>query len=183
VHRGLRDNVFGVVYYGGPFGLIACGVRRARPRRCHAVQRRVLTEHATNPSTLFMQVPQMSRTPPPPDDDPLADFELPPELMSQTLEHAISDDASLAHERGHAVAAALQKLLPGSTVEYGFPGVVTAHLKSGAVARCGGPTVGWMIDLQRTPGAGTEVIEVPVDDDEADVQVSAAALAKKLKRR
>ena len=125
----------------------------------------------------------MSRTPPPDDDDPLADFELPPEIMSQTFEHAISDDASLAHERGHAVAAALQKLLPGSTVEYGFPGVVTAHLKSGAIARCGGPTVGWMIDVQRRPGAETEVIEVSVADDETDVPTIAGALAKKLKRR
>jgi len=124
----------------------------------------------------------MSRTPPS-DDDPLADFELPPEIMSQTLEHAISDDASAAHERGHAVAAALQRLLPGSTVEYGFPGIVTARLKSGAVARCGGPTVGWMIDLQRKPGASTEVVEVSVDDDETDAQVIAATLAKKLKRR
>ena len=125
----------------------------------------------------------MSRTPPPDDDDPLADFELPPEIMSQTFEHAISDVATLAHERGHAVAAALQKLLPGSTVEYGFPGVVTAHLKSGAVARCGGPTVGWMIDVQRRPGAETEVIEVSVDDEETDVPTIAGALAKKLKRR
>lgn len=123
----------------------------------------------------------MSRTPTP-DDDPLADFELPPEVMSQTLEHAISDDASIAHERGHAVAAALQKLLPGSTVEYGFPGIVTAHLRSGAVARCGGPTLGWMIDVQRKPGAETDVIEVSVDD-EIDAQAIAAALAKKLKRR
>ena len=125
----------------------------------------------------------MSRTPPPDDDDPLAGFELPPEIMSQTFEHAISDDASIAHERGHAVAAALQKLLPVSTVEYGFPGIVTARLKSGAVARCGGPTLGWMIDLQRKPGADTEVIDVPVDDDETDVPTIAAALAKKLKRR
>lgn len=124
----------------------------------------------------------MSRTPPSDDDDPLADFELPPEIMSQTLEHAISDDASMAHERGHAVAAALQKLLPGSTVEYGFPGLVTAHLRSGAVARCGGPTLGWMIDVQRKPGADTEVIEVSLDD-ETDAQAIAAALAKKLKRR
>jgi hypothetical protein len=124
----------------------------------------------------------MPRTPPP-DDDPLADFELPPEIMSQTFEHAISDDASLAHERGHAVAAALQKLLPGSTVEYGFPGIVTAYLKSGAVARCGGPTLGWMIDVQPKPGADTEVIDVSVDDDETDVPTIAAALAKKLKRR
>lgn len=125
----------------------------------------------------------MSRTPPPDDDDPLAGFELPPEIMSQTFEHAISDDASMAHERGHAVAAALQKLLPGSRVEYGFPGVVTAHLKSGAIARCGGPTVGWMIDVQRRPGAETEVIEVSVADDETDVPTIAGALAKKLKRR
>lgn len=125
----------------------------------------------------------MKPRPPSDDDDPLADFELPPEIMSQTFEHAISDDASVAHERGHAVAAALQKLLPGSTVEYGFPGIVTANLKSGAVARCGGPTLGWMIDLQRAPGAHTEVIEVSVDDEETDAQAIAAALAKKLKRR
>ena len=124
----------------------------------------------------------MSRTPPPDDDDPLADFELPPEIMSQTFEHAISDDATADHERGHAVAAALQKLLPGSTVEYGFPGLVTAHLKSGAVARCGGPSLGWMIDLQRTPDADIEVIEVSVED-ETDAPAIAAALAKKLKRR
>jgi hypothetical protein len=116
------------------------------------------------------------------DDDPLADFELPPEIMSQTFEHAISDDASADHERGHAVAAALQKLLPGSTVEYGFPGIVTAHLKSGAVARCGGPSLGWMIDLQRTPDGDTEVLEVSVED-ETDAPAIAAALAKKLKRR
>lgn len=117
------------------------------------------------------------------DDDPLADFELPPEIMSQTFEHAISDDASVAHERGHAVATALQKLLPGSVVDYGFPGIVTAHLRSGAVARCGGPALGWMIDLQRTPGAATETIEVAIADDETDTKAIAAALAKKLKRR
>lgn len=125
----------------------------------------------------------MPRTPPPDDDDPLAGFELPPEIMSQTFEHAISDDASVAHERGHAVAAALQKLLPGSVVEYGFPGIVTAHLKSGAVARCGGPTLGWMIDIQRTPGAATATIEVDIADDETDTKAIAGALAKKLKRR
>ena len=78
-------------------------------------------------------------TPTPKDPDPLDDFELPPEVMSATFEHAISDDAFIAHERGHAVAAALQKALKGSTVEYGFPGIVTAHLAGGAVARCGGP--------------------------------------------
>jgi hypothetical protein len=133
-------------------------------------------------SPFFCRSNSMPRTPPP-DDDPLADFELPPELMSQTLEHAISDDASVAHERGHAVAAALQKLLPGSTVEYGFPGIVSAQLKSGAVARCGGPTLGWMIDVQRKPGAETDTIDVAIADDEADVPTIAAALAKKLKRR
>jgi hypothetical protein len=136
------------------------------------------------PSTFFPMQDQvtMQRTPPP-DDDPLADFELPPELMSQTFEHAISDDASAAHERGHAVAAALQKRLPGSTVEYGFPGIVTAHLKSGAVAQCGGPTLGWMIDVQRKPGARSDTIEVAIADDESDPQVIAEGLAKKLKRR
>lgn len=125
----------------------------------------------------------MTSHPPSDDDDPLADFELPPEIMSQTFEHAISDFATAEHERGHAVAAALQKLLAGSTVEFGFPGIVTAHLKSGAVARCGGPGLGWMIDLQRAPGAHTEVIEVGVDDEETDAKEIAAALAKKLKRR
>ena len=124
----------------------------------------------------------MPRTPPP-DDDPLAAFELPPELMSHTLEHAISDDANVAHERGHAVATALQKLLKGSTVEYGFPGIVTAHLKSGAVARCGGPTLGWLIDIQRTAGAATDTIETSIADDETDPAKIAEALAKKLKRR
>ena len=119
----------------------------------------------------------------PADDDPLAAFELPADLMGATFEHAISDVADSNHERGHSVAAALQKALKGSTVEYGFPGIVTAHLKSGAVARCGGPTLGWMIDLQRRPGGDTEVIDVAVDDDETDVQVIAGALAKKLKRR
>jgi hypothetical protein len=124
----------------------------------------------------------MPRTPAP-DDDPFADFELPADLMSQTLEHAISDDASEAHELGHAVAAALQKALRGSTVEYGFPGIVTAHLKSGAVARCGGPTLGWMIDLERKPGAHTDTLDVDVAEIETDPATIAAALAKVLKRR
>lgn len=119
----------------------------------------------------------------PPDRDPLDDFELPPELlMSATFEHAIGDDATVAHERGHAVAAALQKLLPGSIVDYGFPGIVTAHLASGAVARCGGPALGWMIDLERKPGR-IDTVEVDVPDDEADPRVIAEALAKRLKRR
>ena len=124
----------------------------------------------------------MPRTPPDP-DDPLAAFELPPDLMSQTLEHAISDDASIAHEREHAVAAALQRALKGSTVEYGFPGIVTAHLRSGAVARCGGPTLGWMIDVVQRPGADTDTIDVDIADDETDVKKIAEELAKALRRR
>jgi hypothetical protein len=121
-------------------------------------------------------------TPRPPDHDPLDDFELPPDIMSATLEHAISDDASVAHERGHAVAAALQKALKGSTVEYGFPGIVTAQLASGAVARCGGPALGWMIDVERKPGR-IDTLDVDVADDEPDPAVIAEALAKLLKRR
>lgn len=125
----------------------------------------------------------MPRTPPPPDDDPLASFELPPEVMSHTLEHAISDDATVSHELGHAVAARLQQLLKGSRVEYGFPGLVTVHLASGAVAHCGGPSLGWMVDVQRRPGAGTDTVEVRVADDETDPATIAEALAKVLKRR
>src|SRR5471030_76298 len=116
------------------------------------------------------------------DDDPLAAFELPPEVMSATFEHAISDDASVSHERGHAVAAALQRALKGSTVEYGFPGIITAHLKSGAVARCGGPTIGWLIDVERTPGAAAETLDVTVPDDETDPRRVADVLAKALKK-
>ena len=114
--------------------------------------------------------------------DPLDEFELPADLMSATLEHAISDDATVAHERGHTVAAALQKLLPGSTVDYGFPGIVTAHLKSGAVARCGGPALGWMIDLERKPGR-IDTLDVDVSDDETDPKVIAEALARRLRKR
>ena len=121
--------------------------------------------------------------PTPPDDDPLAAFELPPEVMTWTLEHAISDDATIAHERGHAVATALQKLLPGSTVEYGFPGIITAHLKSGAVARCGGPSLGWLVDVESMAGGPPDTIDVRVDDAETDVKTIAEALAKVLKRR
>lgn len=126
----------------------------------------------------------MPRTPPPyDDDDPLAAFELPPEIMSQTLEHAIGDDATVSHELGHAVAARLQQTLKGSTVEYGFPGIVTVHLKSGAVARCGGPSLGWMIDVVRRPGAETDTVDVEVSDDERDPARIAEALAKVLRRR
>jgi hypothetical protein len=115
-------------------------------------------------------------------DDPLDAFELPPDIMSATFEHAISDAADVVHERGHAVAAALQKLLKGSIVEYGFPGILTAHLKSGAVARCGGPSLGWLVDVERTPGQ-VDTVDVPVSDDETDPKVIAQALAKILKRR
>jgi hypothetical protein len=125
----------------------------------------------------------MPSTPPAPDDDPLADFELPPDVMSHTLEHAISDDAGAAHERGHAVAAALQKALKGSTVDYAFPGIITAHLRSGAVARCGGPTFGWLVDVMRAPGGETETVEVDVSDDETDPKRIAEALARVLRRR
>ena len=117
----------------------------------------------------------------PPDDDPLADFELPPDVMSATFEHAISDSAGHLHERGHAVAAALQKKLKGSLVDYAFPGILTAHLASGAVARCGGPAIGWMIDLQRTPGGDTRTIEVNIEN-ESDAKQVADVLAKALKK-
>src|SRR4051812_28868724 len=120
--------------------------------------------------------------PTPPDNDPLDDFELPPEIMSATFEHAISDDAFAIHERGHAVASALQKALKGSMVEFGFPGIVTAHLASGAVARCGGPSLGWMVDLERKPGK-VDTFDVDVDADETDPKVIAQAIAKVLKRR
>lgn len=126
--------------------------------------------------------PPKSPALPEPDDDPLADFELPPDVMSATFEHAISDHASVAHEQGHAVAAALQKALPGSTVDYGFPGIVTAHLASGAVARCGGPLLGWMIDLEKKPGR-IATYDVSIDPDETDPKVIAAALAKVLKKK
>lgn len=131
----------------------------------------------------------MSSSPPPPkqspdpDDDPLAEFELPSDVMSQTFEHAISDVASIAHERGHAVAAALQRALKGSVVEYAFPGILTVHLKSGAVARCGGPTFGWMVDVVREPGSEPDTIAVDIADNETDVKKIAEVLAKVLKRR
>jgi hypothetical protein len=117
-----------------------------------------------------------------PDEDPLAAFELPPDMMSSTLEHAISDDASAIHERGHAVAAALQRAMKGSTVEFGFPGIVTAHMKSGAVARCGGPGIGWLIDVVRKPGADPLTLDVTVPDEETDPVKVAAVLAKALRR-
>jgi hypothetical protein len=120
---------------------------------------------------------------PPSDDDPLAAFELPPEIMSHTLEHAIGDMATEHHELGHEVAARLQKALKGSTVDYSFPGIVTAHLKSGAVARCGGPALGWLVDVVRRPGAEPDTVDPGIPDDESDPGRIADALAKALRRR
>jgi hypothetical protein len=118
-----------------------------------------------------------------PDDDPLAEFELPPDvMMSSTFEHAISDAASVTHERGHAVASALQRKLKGSLVEYGFPGILTVHLRSGALARCGGPALGWLIDVEREPGGAVESIDVGIADGETDTKLIAEKLAKILKR-
>ena len=135
------------------------------------------------PDEDILATASMPSKPPPRDDDPLAAFELPPELMSQTFEHAISDDASVHHELGHAVASRLQKTLKGSVVEYGFPGIVTVHLKSGAIAHCGGPGLGWRVDVARRPGGETDTLEVGVADDETDAARIADALAKILKRR
>lgn len=130
---------------------------------------------------VFNEFPEiMPATPKNP--DPFDDFELPPDVMSATFEHAISDDAFAIHERGHAVAAALQKALKGSTVEFGFPGIVTVHLASGGVARCGGPALGWLVDLERAPGQVTTLV-VDIPDAETDPGIIAAALARVLKRR
>jgi len=119
----------------------------------------------------------------PSDDDPLANFELPPDVMSSTFEHAISDAAAIAHERGHSVAAGLQRKLKGSIVEYSFSGIVTAHLRSGAVARCGGPAVGWRVTVERAPGAEPETLDVDLAPGETDTKLIVERLAKVLKRR
>jgi hypothetical protein len=115
------------------------------------------------------------------DDDPLADFELPPDVMSSTFEHAISDAAAIAHERGHAVASALQRKLKGSLVDYSFSGIVTAHLRSGAVARCGGPAVGWRLTIER-PSGETQEVDVDLAPGETDTKLIAERFAKVLKR-
>jgi len=139
-----------------------------------------LTAGATTPH-FSQQVPDMTKHP---DDDPLAEFELPPDIMmSSTFEHAISDAATRLHERGHAVASALQRKLKGSLVEYAFPGMLTVHLKSGAVARCGGPSVGWLVDVEREPGGAVESIDVGIADGETDTKLIAEKLAKVLKKR
>ncbi|MDB4916236.1 MAG: hypothetical protein JWM95_3880 [Gemmatimonadetes bacterium] len=102
--------------------------------------------------------------------------------MSSTFEHAISDAASHTHERGHAVASALQRKLKGSMVEYGFPGVVTVHLNSGAVAQCGGPAIGWMIDIVRAPGEQPVTVDVNIAENETDTKVIAEVISKVLKK-
>jgi hypothetical protein len=117
-----------------------------------------------------------------PDNDPLAEYELPPDIMSSTLEHAISDDATVTHERGHAVASALQRKLKGSVVEFGFPGILTARLRTGALARCGGPGLGWLVDVEREPGSDVETIDAGIAADETDTKLIAEKLAKVLKR-
>lgn len=124
----------------------------------------------------------MPTNPDPPDDDPLAAFELPPDVMTSTFEHAISDDADAMHERGHAVAAALQRRIKGSTVEYGFPGIVTVHMKSGAIARCGGPAIGWTVRVEREPGSSAVLLDVKVPIDETDPVRVAEHLAKALRK-
>jgi hypothetical protein len=68
-------------------------------------------------------------------------------------------------------------------VDYAFPGMVTVHLKSGAVARCGGPALGWLVDVVRRPGAEPETVDVDIPDDETDAERIADALAKVLRRR
>lgn len=117
-----------------------------------------------------------------PDDDPLSDFELPPEIMSNTFEHAISDAAAITHERGHAVASSLQRKLKGSIVEYGFTGMVTAHLRSGATARCGGPGIGWNVEIEPKPGAERQAVDAGIAPGETDTKVIAERLARVLKR-
>lgn len=116
------------------------------------------------------------------DDDPLANFELPPDVMSSTFEHAISDAAAIAHERGHAVASGLQRKLKGSIVEYGFSGLVTAHLRSGAVAHCGGPAVGWRLSIERQAGAAPTTVDAGLAPGETDTKVIVERLTKALKR-
>ena len=51
------------------------------------------------------------------------------------------------------------------------------------MAQCGGPALGWMVDVQRRPGADTDTVDVAVSDDETDPATIAEALAKVLKRR
>lgn len=55
-------------------------------------------------------------------------------------------------------------------------------MKSGAVAHCGGPGIGWMIDVERTPGARPVTIDVDVPDEVTDPAAVAEMLAKALRK-
>jgi hypothetical protein len=59
---------------------------------------------------------------------------------------------------------------------------VTAHLRSGAVARCGGPSVGWRLTVERTPGAEPQTVDAGLAPAETDTKVVVERLAKALKR-
>jgi hypothetical protein len=59
---------------------------------------------------------------------------------------------------------------------------VTAHLRSGVVARCGGPGLGWRIEVESEPGAEIKRIAVEIPATETDAKAIAEALAKVLKR-
>ena len=109
-------------------------------------------------------------------NDPLAAFELPPEVMTYTFEHAISDHADSAHESGHEVAAALQKRLAGAAVEFAYPGVLTVRLSSGTVARCGGPGQ-WLVEIVQPHGEEPEVLNLSISSDETDADVIAGLIA------
>ena len=112
--------------------------------------------------------------------DPLAAFELPPEVMTYTFEHAISDHADSAHESGHAVASVLQSKLRGAIAEFGYPGKLTVRLASGAIAHCGGPGC-WNVDVAQPHGEEPETLNVAIPDDEADPARIADALASVLR--
>jgi hypothetical protein len=79
------------------------------------------------------------------------------------------------------VASSLQRKLKGSLVEYSFSGLVTAHLRSGAVARCGGPVSGWHVTIE-TPGAEPRVVTTDLAPTETDTKVVVEKLVKALKR-
>jgi hypothetical protein len=72
--------------------------------------------------------------------------------------------------------------LKGSIVEYGFSGLVTAHLKSGAVARCGGPSVGWRVTVEREPGTEPKTVDADLAPGETDTKLIVDRLAKVLKK-
>ncbi len=113
-------------------------------------------------------------------NDPLSTFELPAEVMTYTFEHAISDHADTAHESGHAVASALQRMLRGSSVEFGYPGVLTARLPSGAVAHCGGPG-NWEVEIAQPHGEEPETLTISIPESETDAEKIAEIFASVLR--